>query len=209
MTRYLVVVVLLVSCGDDDGNPGMDASVRADSGGGGGRRDAGGGGGGRDAGGGGGGELDCNDFDSWPAAWAAEEERALEEMNRNRGAGTACVSGPQATSGAFTMDRELRIAARCHSMDMAQNNFFSHTGSGDTNFVERANTAGYSGGPRAENIAAGNATGVPTVGQWMGSETGHCEAIMNEGYNEVGIGYMQLSGTRWTHYWTAVFGARR
>ena len=42
----------------------------------------------------------------------------------------------------------------------------------------------------------------------MSSTTGHCDAIMNGGYNEVGIGYYPLPGSTWRHYWTANFGAR-
>ncbi len=152
--------------------------------------------------------FDCNDFAGWPADWAAEEVRALEEMNRNRAAGTECPSGPKDEVGPLTMDRELRIAARCHSFDMADNNFFSHTGSTGSNFSARARAAGYTGRPTSENIAAGNGTGLASVGQWMSSTAGHCDAVMNGSFNEVGIGYMRQSGTRWTHYWTAVFGSR-
>ncbi len=152
--------------------------------------------------------FDCNDFDGWPADWAAEEVRALEEMNRNRMAGTDCASGPKPPVEPLTMNRELRISARCHSMDMATNDYFSHTGSDGSSFSSRASAAGYTGGPRAENIAAGNGTGVAAVGQWMASTAGHCDANMNSGYNEIGLGYARRSGTMWTHYWTAVFGSR-
>jgi uncharacterized protein YkwD len=152
--------------------------------------------------------LDCRDYDSWPTDWAAEEVRAVDEMNRHRLAGTDCPSGAKPPVPALVLNRELRIAARCHSMDMATNNFFNHTGSDGSNFSARVRDAGYTGGPRAENIAAGNGTGVASVGQWMTSTSGHCDANMNSGYNEVGIGYMRLSGTMWTHYWTANFGSR-
>lgn len=152
--------------------------------------------------------LDCGDFDGWPADWAAEELVALEELNRHRAAGTDCPSGPKDPVPPLTMDRQLRIAARCHSMDMVTNDFFSHTGSDGSNFSARARAAGYTGGPRAENIAAGNGAGTAAIGQWMGSTTGHCDANMNGGYDEVGLGYARRSGTRWTHYWTAVFGSR-
>ncbi len=149
-----------LACGDDSSSGGDDGggvdAPGVDSGGG--RRDSGGGGG--DDAGGGGGELDCRDFDSWPADWAAEEVAALEQMNREREAGSSCPSGPKASVPPLEMNRELRISARCHSMDMATNDFFSHTGSGDTSFGERARTAGYDARPRFENIAAGNGTGI-------------------------------------------------
>ena len=152
--------------------------------------------------------LDCTDLGSWPADWAAEEMRALEEMNRHRGTGYTCASGPRMSVPPYTMSPEARIAARCHSQDMAEENYFSHTGSDGSNFSTRMRRAGYTGGPRYENIAAGNAGGVASVGQWMGSSTGHCDAVMASNANEVGIGYYRRSGSRWTHYWTAVMGAR-
>ena len=151
-------------------------------------------------------ELDCTDLGSWPADWAAEEDAALDEMNRHRGTGYTCASGPKMSVPAYAMNDELRIAARCHSMDMAEENYFSHTGSDGSRFSDRARDAGYGGGPRYENIAAGNGTGVASVGQWMGSSTGHCDAVMADNANRVGIGYYRKAGTRWTHYWTAVFG---
>ena len=130
------------------------------------------------------------------------------EMNRHRGTGYECASGPKMSVPDYTMNDELRIAARCHSQDMAENAFFSHTGSNGSRFTNRTSDAGYTGGPRYENIAAGNGTGVASVGQWMGSSTGHCDAVMASNANEVGIGYMRLAGTRYTHYWTAVMGSR-
>ncbi len=152
--------------------------------------------------------FDCTDLAAWPADWAAEEELALDEMNLHRSTGYDCASGPKMSVPPYVMNDELRIAARCHSQDMAVENFFSHTGSDGSNFSTRCRRAGYDAGPRYENIAAGNGTGVASVGQWMGSTTGHCDAVMAADANEVGIGYMRLSGTRWTHYWTAVFGRR-
>ncbi|GAB5545170.1 MAG: hypothetical protein SangKO_049300 [Sandaracinaceae bacterium] len=150
--------------------------------------------------------YDCTDLGSWPADWAAEEELALDEMNRHRSTGYMCASGPKMSVPPLTMDPAARVAARCHSQDMAENDFFSHTGSDGSSFSTRMRRAGYSGSPRNENIAAGNAGGVASTGQWMGSSTGHCDAVMASGNSDVGIGYFRLSGTRWTHYWTAVFG---
>lgn len=208
MRGWVLVCVCLVACGDDSdpaGDAGREDARRSDVG----TRDSGGddddAGGGTDRGGGG---MDCRVLDSWPAEWAAAEMDALAEMNRNREAATGCASGPNEAAAPLEMSDELRIAARCHTMDMATNDFFSHTGSDDSNFSARARDAGYEGRPRNENIAAGNGTGVASVGQWMSSTDGHCEAIMNGASNEVGIGYMPFTPSMWRHYWTAVFGSR-
>ena len=209
--RWVLVCVCMIACGDDSdpGSDGGDVDARVTDDGG--RRDSGGDDAARDTSGGGtdtGGEMDCRVLESWPAEWAAAEMEALAEMNRHRQAGTSCPSGPKDSVGPLEMSPELRIAARCHSMDMATNDFFSHTGSGGTSFSDRARSAGYSGRPRGENIAAGNGTGVASVEQWMNSRDGHCDAIMAGASNEVGIGYMPYTPSMWRHYWTAVFGSR-
>lgn len=150
--------------------------------------------------------LDCTNLAAWPADWAEQEEIALDEMNRHRSTGYTCASGPMMSVPPLTMNDEARIAARCHSQDMADNNFFSHTGTVIARFSDRMRAAGYTGSPRNENIAAGNGTGVAANNQWMTSSTGHCDAVMAGTNEDVGIGYIRQSGTRWTHYWTAVYG---
>jgi uncharacterized protein YkwD len=49
----------------------------------------------------------------------------------------------------------LATAAQAHSNDMANNNFFSHTGSDGSNPGQRISRAGYSWYTYGENIAAG------------------------------------------------------
>src|SRR5690606_25311764 len=116
--------------------------------------------------------LDCTDLNGWPSAWAQEEMNALAQMNAERAAGTDCASGMKSPVASITMDNALRVAARCHSVDMYENNFFSHTGSNGSRFWDRTSDAGYNGVPMFENIAGGNAGGVPSVGQWMSSTSG-------------------------------------
>jgi uncharacterized protein YkwD len=42
---------------------------------------------------------------------------------------------------------------------------------------------------------------------WMTS-TGHCTNIMNDGSNEIGVGYAYTAGSSYGHYWTQTFGWR-
>lgn len=150
--------------------------------------------------------IDCRNAASWPPAWVAVEDAALVEINAQRAAGTDCPSGPKNVAASLTMDPSLREAARCHSLDMVNNNFFSHTGSDGSNFAQRANQAGFHGSPRYENIAAGNGQAVPAVGQWMTSTQGHCDALMDGSVTRIGLGYAYGANTMWGHYWTAVLG---
>jgi len=108
-------------------------------------------------------------------------------------------------AGPVMMNRELQVAARCHSTDMTSENFFSHTGSDGSSFSQRARRAGYGGGPRGENIAAGNGTAAATVTQWVNSD-GHCRNLMNASIDRMGIGYSYDRSVRYRHYWTMKTG---
>ncbi len=103
------------------------------------------------------------------------------------------------------LNTKLNEAAFDHSDDMARNNYFSHTGMNGSTFSQRIRDTGYNGSPRGENIAAGNASVVNTFNQWLNSE-GHLNNMLNRNSDEMGIGHASFSGSRYTHYWTQVFG---
>ncbi len=103
------------------------------------------------------------------------------------------------------LNAQLNTAAYNHSNDMARNDYFSHTGLNGSNFSQRVNAAGYSGSPRGENIAAGNASVVNTFNQWLNS-AGHLNNMLNSNSDEMGIGHASDNGSAYTHYWTQIFG---
>lgn len=105
----------------------------------------------------------------------------------------------------LTSNALLHTAARAHSNDMAQNNFFDHVGSDGSTFSERITDAGYDWSAAAENIAAGYSTPADVVEGWMNS-TGHRNNILNANYVHIGIGYVYRSAAEWDHYWTTDFG---
>ncbi|WP_433296132.1 CAP domain-containing protein [Actinoplanes sp. CA-030573] len=105
---------------------------------------------------------------------------------------------------ALRIDDRLITAARAHSSDMIAENFFSHTGSNGSNFVDREAAAGY---PRksasAENIAWGYRTPADVVNAWMHS-AGHRANILNCASKAVGVGVAYTGGG--APYWTQDFG---
>jgi len=105
-----------------------------------------------------------------------------------------------ATSGA------LMTAARNHSVDMACNNFVSHSGSNGSTFLERITQSGFHYSLAAENVAGGYATPADVVSAWMGSE-GHRANILNPSLSYIGVGYAHKTGTTYTDYWTATFAS--
>ncbi len=142
----------------------------------------------------------------WSSTWAGYETAVVAEMNAERAAGAFCNGTWYPPVAALTMESALQQAARCHSLDMAENDFFSHTGSDGTAFWTRCSRAGYTGFAAGENIAAGQSSAAAAVSSWMSSTSGHCEMIMNSSVTEVGIGYAYNSSAYWRRYWTADFG---
>ena len=102
-------------------------------------------------------------------------------------------------------DSALASAARKHSMDMAENDFFSHASPNGDMPAERAAMENFAGSYIGENISAGRSTPEETMAGWMGSQ-GHRENILRPEYTHIGVGSYQLKGSRYIYYCTQVFG---
>ncbi len=89
-------------------------------------------------------------------------------------------------------------AARDHSVDMATNNYFSHTSLDGRTFGQRMRDAGYTGQPLAENIAVGQSSPEAVMSSWMSSPD-HCSNIMHAAGRDIGVGYAN-------GYWTLKVG---
>ncbi|MCY1078968.1 CAP domain-containing protein [Archangium lansingense] len=148
----------------------------------------------------------CDDVTTWSTEWTDFENQVLTLVNQKRTAGATCGGVSKPAVAPLTLDTRLRCAARKHSKDMGDNNFFSHTGSNGSTPFQRMTWAGYTYSYAGENIAAGYSTPSVVVTGWMNS-TGHCNNIMNGNYKHLGVGYYR-SATGYTHYWTQSFGAQ-
>ncbi len=87
---------------------------------------------------------------------------------------------PLRVSGALTR------AAAGHARDMAQNGFFSHTGSNGSGIGDRVRAVGYGFCFIAENIAQGQSSVEQVLSSWMAS-TGHRRNILSEGAQEFAL----------------------
>lgn len=136
------------------------------------------------------------------------EKRSLDLHNQTR-----------ASNGLtkFCVHPALQKAARAHSLDMINRDFFSHTSPSGETFSARLKRFGYT--PVAgrywavgENIAYNGSTGTASAdkvhSQWMNS-SGHKANILNKNYKQIGIGavYGDYKGSKVT-MWTADFGTR-
>jgi len=115
-----------------------------------------------------------------PAAYAAAptsaERLLLQEVNRTR---TAHQLAP------LRLDVTLHRAARSHSIDMLERNYFSHG-----SFAERLRTFGARGPRLGENLAWGVGTAADAryiVRLWLGSP-GHRANLLRPGFRRIGVG---------------------
>lgn len=143
----------------------------------------------------------CDHLGAWDSDWAATEHKVVELVNELRADGATCPStGTEMPPvGPLQMDEVLRCAARLHSKDMDERNFFAHDNPDGEGPTQRIVDAGYTGTPGGENIAFGFATAEAVVNTWMTSDSGHCENMLNGQYTDIGVG-------RYETYWTQKFG---
>lgn len=112
---------------------------------------------------------------------------------------------------ALQISPELSNAARGHSQDMADHNYFGHA-DGNGNMPKwRAQQAGYLGHAGTENIAAGYSTAEEVVMAWY-NETppndGHRLNLLNCSLTDIGVGYAVNPNSTFRNYWTQDFGQR-
>jgi len=124
----------------------------------------------------------CSPVDAWPAYQVEREETLLAEINAVRATGYACADGTMPPAGPLVFDKALRCAARVHSIDMQDRDYFDHASPEGEGPGGRAQKAGYSGGV-SENIAL-----EVGVMPWLKSTAGHCTNLMKGDWRRVGIG---------------------
>lgn len=144
----------------------------------------------------------------WPAEWRAFEDEVVGLVNERRAAGADCHSeGVFPPAPALRSDEQLRCAARLHSRDMGQRGFFDHIDPDGVDPFVRIQDAEYTGFPGGENIAAGALGPEGVVEGWMNSD-GHCANIMRRQFDEIGVGFAEVTRSPWRIYWTQTFGSR-
>jgi len=111
---------------------------------------------------------------------------------------------------ALKANLELNAAAQGHSEDMANQDYFDHTGKDGSLPWDRAKVVGYEAQTMGENIAAGQTTPESVVQGWINS-AGHRANLLNANFTELGVGYFYLENdtgsVNYSRYWTQLFGS--
>ncbi|MGM0556816.1 MAG: CAP domain-containing protein [Myxococcota bacterium] len=147
----------------------------------------------------------CGDGDCHPNEKIAG---VLTAVNEARSTQSDCGTyGEFSAVSPVSGHAKLHLAAQGHADDMADNDFFNHTGSDGSSFSQRISDAGYPGRPVGENIAAAGTDPASVVQRWMDSD-GHCRNIMNGTANEIGVGFASNPSSQWGTYWVLKLGRR-
>ncbi|WP_406609388.1 CAP domain-containing protein [Agarivorans sp. JK6] len=99
----------------------------------------------------------------------------------------------------------MQLAAQEHSDNMANNNFFSHTGLDGSDSNDRAKKHGYDKYWAGENIGAGYGSVADVMNGWLNS-SGHCSHIMNPNHVDFGGASAENSSSNYRIYWTLLLG---
>ncbi len=143
--------------------------------------------------------------DTWPAEWVILEDAVVGEVNAVRAKGTYCASDWYPSVAPLEMNNVIRIAARLHSQDMSEQDYFSHDSLDGRDFGDRMEEAGFNGAsPWGENIAIGYTSAKSVVAGWV-SSPGHCRNLMDPSYKVMGIGYYVGAKPGSDPYWTQNF----
>jgi uncharacterized protein YkwD len=149
-----------------------------------------------------------------PASLNAEAKLALRLINAARASGRTCKDD-QHDEGYFPAAKpigwnlKLEAAARGHSSDMRERNYFAHASPSGLTLQKRLERVGYVWRLIGENIAAGQPTIERAVEGWVGSAS-HCAVLMNADFTQMGIGRVEgSSANTYKVYWTLDFGRPR
>jgi uncharacterized protein YkwD len=141
-----------------------------------------------------------------PGDRQAISRRVLELTNQARAHARRCgrelfPAAPALMLAPVTLER----AAADHSQDMANHNYFDHTGSDGSTPATRATRAGYKWKTVGENLASGIMTPEEVVSGWVGSPH-HCANLMDGRFTQMAVAYAVNTASNNGIYWTQLFG---
>ncbi len=132
----------------------------------------------------------------------------LQQINAARASARTCGSTAMPAAVPLAWNDRLFSAAAKHSLDMATNNYFSHTGLDGSTPSQRIAAEGYAWSWAGENIAAGQQTVAAVMNGWLASP-GHCANLMRAEYRDVAVSCVQRAGSSYGRYWTMVLARHR
>ena len=130
----------------------------------------------------------------------------LKSVNALRAEGCTCGNEVMPPAGPLTWNDKLENAAKKHTEDMNDNNFFDHKGSDGSRSWERIKAAGYNWKNTGENIGKGQRDWQTIFNDWVESP-GHCKNIMSAPVDEIAVYFIDYNNGQ--KYWTMLVAAER
>ena len=151
--------------------------------------------------------VSCDQDVTWPPEWAALEEQLIRAVNGMRAEGVTCGDEVAPPAPELALEPRLRTAVRCHSLDMARNDYIGTVNSEGEEVTVWAFGGGYRGNWRAVYVTS-RPHPDSIVGQLRESRV--CAAIMFPQSTDIAVGYVN---DRWgqgaVHSWTLLTGTPR
>ena len=143
---------------------------------------------------------------------ASNQQALLDAINAKRASGFNCPApvGARPTVPAVTWNAKLELMSLKHTNVLVNVNadfgkVDPHSGVGDGNLSTRAEGVGYAFLAVGENIAGGQLTVTEAMNDWLNS-SGHCGAIMDADFMQIGASKLSTTGGAYATYWTLNFG---
>lgn len=136
------------------------------------------------------------------------ERALLNRVNEARSQPRQCGDEDFDAAEPLSWNCKLEDAARAHSRDMTELEFFGHTDPEGVQTGERVSNRGYNWSAVGENIAMGQNSVDDVVDGWL-SSPGHCANIMSDNFTEMGAARIEAPGSQYSPVWTQVFGRPR
>ena len=110
--------------------------------------------------------VDCQRRETWPDKWSKFEDEVLSLVNQVRIKGAFCGGRWSSPVSPIKQNWKLTRSARCHAVDMALYDYFSHVDQQGGTLVQRIREVDYQFDGIAENIAKGQ-TSPPKSSKWL------------------------------------------
>jgi uncharacterized protein YkwD len=143
---------------------------------------------------------------------ASNQQALLNAINAKRAAGFTCPApvGARPAVPIVTWNAKLELMSLKHTNVLVNVNadfgkVDPHSGVGDGTVAARASGVGYAFKAIGENIAAGQLNVTEAVDAWLASD-GHCKAIMDADFTQIGASKLSTNGGAYATYWTLNFG---
>ena len=145
--------------------------------------------------------VGAGDFSCGLNGAAGIEAEITQRVNALRAAGAVCGTTAYSAASALVWNSTLLVAAKGHSADMAQKNYFSHASQDGRTPGQRITAAGYIWSAYGENIAAGQTTVEQVMTGWINSP-GHCQNLMSPNFRDIAVACVRNDAADYRLYWT-------